>query len=143
MSTTHKTAIIGGGAAGFFLAVNLKEMMPEMEVTIFERSHRVLAKVEISGGGRCNCTNSFAQVSDFSQVYPRGHRLLKRLFNVFSHEDAYRWFEQHGVPLITQDDECVFPQAQDAHAVINCFLSLAHRHQIFKVLMMSVILTMW
>ena len=130
MSAGLKTAIIGGGAAGFFLAVNLKEMMPEMEVTIFERSHRVLAKVEISGGGRCNCTNSFAQVSDFSQVYPRGHRLLKRLFNVFSHEDAYRWFEQHGVPLITQDDECVFPQAQDAHAVINCFLSLARRHQI-------------
>ena len=130
MSAGLKTAIIGGGAAGFFLAVNLKEMMPEMEVTIFERSHRVLAKVEISGGGRCNCTNSFAQVSDFSQVYPRGHRLLKRLFNVFSHEDAYRWFEQHGVPLITQDDECVFPQAQDAHTVINCFLSLARRHQI-------------
>ena len=130
MSTTHKTAIIGGGAAGFFLAVNLKEMMPEMEVTIFERSHRVLAKVEISGGGRCNCTNSFAQVTDLSQVYPRGHRLLKRLFNVFNHEDAYRWFEQHGVPLVTQDDECVFPQAQDAHAIINCFLSLARRHHI-------------
>jgi predicted Rossmann fold flavoprotein len=130
MSTTHKTAIIGGGAAGFFLAANLKEMMPEMEVTIFERSHRVLAKVEISGGGRCNCTNSFAQVTDLSQVYPRGHRLLKRLFNVFNHEDAYRWFEQHGVPLVTQDDECVFPQAQDSHAIINCFLSLARRHHI-------------
>ena len=125
-----KTAIIGGGAAGFFLAVNLKEMMPEMEVTIFERSSRVLAKVEVSGGGRCNCTNSFAQVSDLSQVYPRGHRLMKRLFNVFDYEDAYRWFESHGVPLVTQDDECVFPQAQDSHAIINCFLSLARRYHI-------------
>ena len=125
-----KTVIIGGGAAGFFLAVNLKEMMPEMEVTIFERSKRVLAKVEVSGGGRCNCTNSFAQVSDLSQVYPRGHRLMKRLFHVFNQEDAYRWFECHGVPLVTQDDECVFPQAQDSHAIINCFLSLAHRHHI-------------
>ena len=125
-----KTAIIGGGAAGFFLAVNLKEMMPEMEVTIFERSKRVLAKVEVSGGGRCNCTNSFAEVSDLSQVYPRGHRLMKRLFNVFNHEDAYRWFESHGVPLVTQDDECVFPQAQDSHAIINCFLSLARRYHI-------------
>ena len=124
------TAIIGGGAAGFFLAVNLKEMMPEMEVAIFERSSRVLAKVEVSGGGRCNCTNSFAQVSDLSQVYPRGHRLMKRLFNVFNHEDAYRWFESHGVPLVTQDDECVFPQAQDSHAIINCFLSLARRYHI-------------
>ena len=125
-----KTAIIGGGAAGFFLAVNLKEMKPEMEVTIFERSNRVLAKVEVSGGGRCNCTNSFAQVSDLSQVYPRGHRLMKRLFNVFDYEDAYRWFESHGVPLVTQDDECVFPQAQDSHAIINCFLSLARRYHI-------------
>ena len=125
-----KTAIIGGGAAGFFLAVNLKEMMPEMGVTIFERSNRVLAKVEVSGGGRCNCTNSFALVSDLSQVYPRGHRLMKRLFNVFNHEDAYRWFESHGVPLVTQNDECVFPQVQDSHAIINCFLSLARRYHI-------------
>ena len=125
-----KTAIIGGGAAGFFLAVNLKEMMPEMEVAIFERSQRVLSKVEISGGGRCNCTNSFANVCDLSAVYPRGHRLMKRLFNVFSHEDAYAWFERHGVPLVTQDDECVFPAAQDSHAIINCFLSLARQHHV-------------
>ena len=125
-----KTAVIGGGAAGFFLAINLKEMMPEMEVTIFERSQQVLAKVAVSGGGRCNCTNSFAAVSDLSQVYPRGHRLLKRLFNVFDYEDAYRWFEEHGVPLVTQDDECVFPQAQDSHAIIDCFLSLARRYGI-------------
>ena len=125
-----KTAIVGGGAAGFFLAINLKEMMPEMEVTIFERSSKVLAKVEISGGGRCNCTNSFAAVRDLQTVYPRGHRLMKRLFNVFNHEDAYRWFEANGVPLVTQDDECVFPRAQDSHAIIDCFLSLARRHHI-------------
>ena len=124
------TAVIGGGAAGFFLAINLKEMMPEMEVTIFERSQQVLAKVAVSGGGRCNCTNSFAAVSDLSQVYPRGHRLMKRLFNVFDNEDAYRWFEGHGVPLVTQDDECVFPQAQDSYAIIDCFLSLARRYGI-------------
>ena len=84
-----RTAIIGGGAEGFFLAVNLKEMMPEMDVTVFERSQRVLTKVEVSGGGRCNCTNSFANVSDLQQVYPRGHRLMKRLFNVFNYKDAY------------------------------------------------------
>ena len=117
-----RTAIVGGGAAGFFLAVNLKEMMPEMEVCIFERSSKVLAKVKISGGGRCNCTNSFALVKDMSQVYPRGHRLMKRLFNVFSHEDAYQWFERHGVPLTTQEDECVFPKAQDSQVIIDCFL---------------------
>lgn len=125
-----KTAIIGGGAAGFFLAINLKEMMPEMEVTIFERSQRVLAKVEISGGGRCNCTNTFDEVTDLSQVYPRGHRLLKRLFKGFNQHDAYAWFERHGVPLVIQNDQCIFPEAQDSHAIINCFLSLAHRYHI-------------
>lgn len=125
-----RIAIVGGGAAGFFLAVNLKEMVADMAVTIFERSPRVLTKVEVSGGGRCNCTNSFARVTDLSQVYPRGHRLMKRLFNVFNYEDAYRWFERHGVPLVTQDDECVFPQAQDSHAIIDCFLTLAKRYQI-------------
>ena len=125
-----RTAIVGGGAAGFFLAVNLKEMCPEMEVTIFERSKKVLAKVEVSGGGRCNCTNSFARVADLSQVYPRGHRLLKRLFKVYGHEEAYAWFERHGVPLTTQDDDCVFPAAQDSHAIIDCFLRECRRHDV-------------
>ncbi|MBO4892709.1 MAG: aminoacetone oxidase family FAD-binding enzyme [Prevotella sp.] len=125
-----KTAIIGGGAAGFFLAINLKEMRPEMEVTIFEQSKRVLAKVEISGGGRCNCTNSFAEVRDLSDVYPRGHRLMKRLMKGFSQADAYNWFEQHDVRLVTQDDQCVFPMSQDSHTIINCFLAEARRHHI-------------
>ena len=125
-----RTAIIGGGAAGFFLAVNLKEMVPSMAVTILERSQHVLAKVEVSGGGRCNCTNSFAHVTDLSQVYPRGHRLLKRLFKVFDYRAGYQWFESHGVRLTTQDDDCVFPALQDSHAIINCFLSEAKRHQV-------------
>ena len=122
-----KTAIVGGGAAGFFLAVNLKEMMPEMEVTIFERGQHVLRKVAISGGGRCNCTNSFASVGDLSEVYPRGHRLMKRLFNVFDNRDAYQWFERHGVPLVTQDDDCVFPASQDAQSIVGCLLSNARK----------------
>ena len=122
-----RTAIIGGGAAGFFLAINLKEMMPTMEVTIFEKSKQVLAKVEVSGGGRCNCTNSFEAVRDLSQVYPRGHRLMKRLFKTFNYRDAYAWFERHGVRLVTQDDECVFPASQDSHTIINTFLLYAKR----------------
>ena len=122
-----KTAIVGGGAAGFFLAVNLKEMMLEMEVTIFERGHHVLRKVAISGGGRCNCTNSFASVGDLSEVYPRGHRLMKRLFNVFDNRDAFQWFERHGVPLVTQDDDCVFPASQDAQSIVGFLLGNARR----------------
>jgi hypothetical protein len=125
-----KTAIIGGGAAGFFLAINLKEMCPAMQVTIFEKSKKVLAKVEVSGGGRCNCTNSFASVRDLSQVYPRGHRLMKRLFKTFDYRDAFEWFERHGVRLVTQDDDCVFPASQDSHTIINLFLAEARRHGI-------------
>ena len=125
-----KTAIVGGGAAGFFLAINLKEMCPQMYVTIFEKSKKVLAKVEVSGGGRCNCTNSFDAVTDLLQVYPRGHRLLKRLFNTFDYRDAYQWFETHGVRLVTQDDNCVFPMSQDSHTIINQFLAEARRHGI-------------
>ena len=99
-----KTAIIGGGAAGFFLAINLKEMMPTMEVTIFEKSKKVLAKVEVSGGGRCNCTNSFEAVRDLSQVYPRGHRLMKRLF-----KHAGRCMCVSGFPGFTYDHQ-LFPR---------------------------------
>ena len=125
-----KTAVIGGGAAGFFLAVNLKETVPEMAVTIFERSNHVLSKVAVSGGGRCNCTNTFADVRDLLAVYPRGHRLMKRLLKSFDNHDAYAWFERHGVPLVVQEDQCVFPAAQDSKAIIDCFLSLARRYQI-------------
>lgn len=122
-----KTAIVGGGAAGFFLAINLKEMCPQMDVTILEGSKRVLSKVEISGGGRCNCTNSFEDINDLQSVYPRGHRLLKRLFKQFDYRDAYQWFEHRGVKLTTQEDHCVFPQSQDSHTIINLFLSEARR----------------
>ena len=125
-----RTAIVGGGAAGFFAAINLKEMCPEMQVTIFEKSKKVLAKVEVSGGGRCNCTNSFEAVTDLQQVYPRGHRLLKRLFKTFDYRDAYEWFEAHGVRLTTQDDNCVFPMSQDSHTIINMFLAEAKHHGI-------------
>ncbi|MCR4809484.1 MAG: aminoacetone oxidase family FAD-binding enzyme [Prevotella sp.] len=123
----RRTVIIGGGAAGFFLAINLKEMCPQMEVTIMERAQRVLRKVEVSGGGRCNLTNTFEDIRDLKDVYPRGHQLLKRLFRQFDHHDTWQWFQQRGVRLVAQDDHCVFPQSQDAHTIINLFLSEAHR----------------
>ena len=123
-----KTAIIGGGAAGFFLAVTLKEMMPEMDVTLFERGSRVLRKVAVSGGGRCNCTNSFEGISDLQAVYPRGHRLMKRLMKGFSQRDAFQWFERHGVRLTTQADHCVFPQSQQSQTIIQCFEHYCRRY---------------
>ena len=119
-------AIIGGGAAGFMAAIVARRTNPASKVTIFERAQKVLAKVEITGGGRCNVTNSFAAITDMKQAYPRGHKLMKRLMKTFSHEDTYRWFEQYGVPLVTQEDECVFPKAQDSHAIINCLVRQAN-----------------
>ena len=119
-------AIIGGGAAGFMAAITAQKTDPASKVTIFERAQKVLAKVEITGGGRCNLTNSFAAITDMKQAYPRGDKLMKRLMKTFSYEDTYKWFEKHGVPLVTQEDECVFPKAQDAHAVIDCLVRQAH-----------------
>ena len=119
--------IIGAGAAGFFLAIQVKTRCPQAEVTIYEKSSSVLSKVRVSGGGRCNLTNSFAEVVDLSHIYPRGHRQMKRWLSEFSHTDAFDWFESHGVALVTQDDHCVFPKAQDSGAVINCLTEHARR----------------
>ena len=119
-------AIIGGGAAGFMAAIMARRTNPSSKVTIFERAQKVLAKVEITGGGRCNVTNSFAAIIDMKQAYPRGYMLMKRLMKTFSHEDTFKWFEKHGVPLVTQEDECVFPKAQDSHAIIDCLVRQAN-----------------
>ena len=126
-------------------AIVARRTNPASKVTIFERAQKVLAKVEITGGGRCNVTNSFAAITDMKQAYPRGHKLMKRLMKTFSHEDTYRWFEQHGVPLVTQEDECVFPKAQDSHAIINCLVRQANelgvticcRHRLVNIHMME------
>ena len=120
-------AVVGGGAAGFFAAIAAKQTNPEARVTIFERGQKVLAKVLITGGGRCNLTNSFAQITDLKQAYPRGDKMMKRLFNVFSHKDTWQWFEQRGVKLVKQDDECVFPVSQSAQSVVDALTHEAHK----------------
>lgn len=127
MTNPLDIAIIGGGAAGFFAAITAKQTTKEAQVTIFEKAPKVLAKVEVTGGGRCNLTNTFAQIGDLRQAYPRGHQLMKRLFREFNHQDTMKWFRTHGVPLTIQDDECVFPQAQDSHAVIKALTSTAEK----------------
>lgn len=141
MSDRKHVAIIGGGAAGFFAAIQSKERHPADTVTIFEKSGRVLAKVSVSGGGRCNLTNSFLGINDLKSVYPRGDKLMKRLFNSFDNNDACQWFEQHGVELTTQDDQCVFPRSQSSQTVIDCLtrtaakagVTVCLRHQLMKV----------
>lgn len=118
----NNIAIIGAGAAGCFAAINIKRRLPSAQVTIYEAGTRPLAKLAVTGGGRCNLTNSFAAVNSLETVYPRGHRLMKRLLHEFSHDDAFRWFEREGVSLVTQDDNCVFPRSQNAMEIVNLLL---------------------
>jgi len=117
-----KIAIIGGGAAGFFSAFSAKQNYPDAQVVIFEKSRNFLAKVKISGGGRCNVTNGCTDIKTLSKAYPRGGNVLKKAFHTFSTQDTIDWFELRGVPLMTQEDNCVFPVSQDSQSVIDCFL---------------------
>jgi predicted Rossmann fold flavoprotein len=117
-----KIAIIGGGAAGFFSAFSAKENYPDAQVAIFEKSRNFLSKVKISGGGRCNVTNGCTDIKTLSKAYPRGGNVLKKAFHIFSTQDTIDWFELRGVPLMTQEDNCVFPISQDSQSIIDCFL---------------------
>ncbi|MFI3259459.1 MAG: aminoacetone oxidase family FAD-binding enzyme [Rikenellaceae bacterium] len=136
-----KIAIIGGGAAGYFAAINIKERAAEAEVTIFEASSKSLTKVGISGGGRCNLTNTFAQISNLSKAYPRGDKLIKRAFKIFDNHATVEWFEGHGVRLTTQEDECLFPASQRSSEIIETFVRLnrelgvevKHSHRVERI----------
>lgn len=120
-------AIIGGGAAGCFAAINIKRNYPEARVTVIESGRKLLAKVAITGGGRCNLTNSFRNIRSIAAAYPRGEKLMKRLLREFSHDDTMAWFEREGVRLVTQDDQCVFPKSQDAMEIVGTLTSLMRR----------------
>lgn len=120
-------AIIGGGAAGCFAAINIKRNYPEARVTVIEAGRKLLAKVAITGGGRCNLTNSFRDIRSIAAAYPRGEKLMKRLLREFSHDDTMAWFEREGVRLVTQDDQCVFPKSQDAMEIVGTLTSLMRR----------------
>ena len=117
-----RIAVIGAGAAGCFCAAELRRLRPEFRVDVYEAGPKPLAKVAVTGGGRCNLTNSFEGVRNLAEAYPRGDRLMKRLLRVFSQEDTWRWFESAGVPLVLQDDHCVFPRSQDALDVVHALL---------------------
>ena len=120
-------AIIGGGAAGFFAAIHVKENYPNAKVTIFEKTSKVLTKVKISGGGRCNVTNAAETIEDLLKAYPRGKRLLKSAFYHFDNHDMMRWLEERNVALEIQSDKCVFPKSQQSQTIIDCFLQEVER----------------
>jgi predicted Rossmann fold flavoprotein len=117
-----EVAIIGGGAAGFFSAIAVKKNHPNAHVVIFEKSGRVMEKLKMSGGGRCNVTNGCRSIPELCKAYPRGGKALKKPFHIFNTAHTWDWFESRGVSLVLQEDNCVFPASQDSQSIIFCFL---------------------
>lgn len=129
-----KVAVVGGGAAGCFCAINLRRMAPSAEVYLFEAGEKTLAKVAVTGGGRCNLTNSFGGHIDsrggfekLGGIYPRGENLMKRALMRFGHADTMDWFENEGIALALQEDGCVFPASQDAGEIVGKLQYLMRR----------------
>ncbi len=130
MSKTKKVAVIGGGAAGFFTAINIKEQRPSAEVVIYEKTNQVLSKVRVSGGGRCNVTHACFDAKELTQNYPRGQKELMGPFHQFMTFDTIAWFAEHGVELITEDDGRMFPESNSSQQVIDCFFDVCKKFRI-------------
>lgn len=118
-----KTAvIIGAGAAGSFCAIELKRRSPETEILLLEAGEKPLAKLALTGGGRCNLTNTFAGIRDIRDAYPRGHQLMKRALHAFGPEATMRWYEDKGVRLVEEDGGRIFPASGDALQIVHTLL---------------------
>lgn len=122
-----KVAVIGGGAAGFFAAISCKSHHPTARVTILEKSDKLLSKVKISGGGRCNVTHACFSDSQLVKFYPRGEKQLRKLFNHFSTRDTVDWYESRGVTLKAESDNRMFPVTDNSQTIIDCLFSEAKR----------------
>jgi predicted Rossmann fold flavoprotein len=129
-----RIAVIGGGAAGFFAAISCRTHFPNSQVSILEKSSKILSKVKISGGGRCNVTNACFDNKKLSQHYPRGENQLRKAFEQFNAKDTMHWFESRGVKMKIYPDNCVFPLVNDSQAIIDCFLNESKRMNINIVL---------
>lgn len=122
--------VIGGGAAGFFGAINAAQLNPGLRILILEKSTKLLAKVKVSGGGRCNVTHHCYEPAPLAKHYPRGQKELKKLFYQFNAGNTVAWFENHGVKLKTEADGRMFPQSNSSQTIVDCFLHEAGNHRI-------------
>jgi len=123
----HKTlVVIGGGAGGFFCAVNAARLRPSLRVIVLEKTSKLLAKVKISGGGRCNVTHALFDVAEMSKRYPRGQNFVKKTFHQFFTTDTIQWFEQRGVKLKAEQDGRMFPVSDSSQSVIDCLVQEAN-----------------
>lgn len=120
--------VIGGGAAGFFCAVNAARMNPELKVTIVEKSNKLLSKVKVSGGGRCNVTHACFDIPELVKRYPRGQHFVKKTFHSFHPGDTIEWFAERGVQLKTEADGRMFPVTDDSQTIVNCLLREADKY---------------
>jgi len=122
--------VMGGGAAGFFCAVNAARMNPDLKVVIAEKSGKLLSKVKISGGGRCNVTQAAFDIREMSKRYPRGNHFVKKLFGHFFTTDTIEWFRERGVTLKTEPDGRMFPITNSSQTIIDCLLKEADKYQV-------------
>jgi len=122
--------IVGGGAAGFFSAINIAEKNTNLKIAILERGKETLTKVRISGGGRCNVTHHCFEVSELVKFYPRGEKELKSPFSVFSPKDTIDWFSKYDVKLKTEADNRMFPTTDSSQTIIDCFVENARKNKI-------------
>lgn len=125
MSQHFDVICVGGGAAGFFTAINIAEKHSKLKIAILERGKEVLTKVRISGGGRCNVTHACFEPNELVKFYPRGEKELKGPFNQFCSGDTIEWFEKHGVELKIEEDGRMFPVSNSSQTIIDCFMNAA------------------
>src|SRR5690349_11412312 len=122
--------VIGGGAAGFYGAIQAAELKPGMKVLILEKTNKLLSKVKVSGGGRCNVTHECFNPIQLSHHYPRGEKQLQRMFKSFHAQHVVDWFAAKGVMLKAESDGRMFPTTDDSQTIIDCFLREALKHKI-------------
>lgn len=130
MAENKTLLVVGGGAAGFFCAVNAARLNPRLNVVILEKSGKLLSKVKISGGGRCNVTHACFDIAEMARRYPRGANFVKKVFHQFFTTDTVEWFKARGVALKTEADGRMFPTSDSSQTIINCLLQEAGKYQV-------------
>lgn len=120
--------VIGGGAAGFFAAINTAEIHKNCTVTLLEKSSKLLSKVRVSGGGRCNVTHACFDNSQLVKNYPRGEKELRNAFSRFTTTDTINWFQKRGIELKTEADGRMFPITDNSETIVNCLMQEADKN---------------